>query len=78
MQTTTGTLKARAIDKCSLDIPRRITDYNSVPSKVMHNDLPIRPAFAPTMRMTQDGAPDVRPYNVVLRYRSCPARSNKI
>ena len=38
-------------------------------------DIPIRPAFAPTIRMTQDGDPEVRPYNVVFRYFSCPARS---
>lgn len=42
MQTTTGTLRARAIDKCSLDIP-------------------ISPAFAPTIKMTQEGAPEVKP-----------------
>ena len=35
----------------------------------------MRPALAPTMRMTQDGDPEVRPYNVVFRYFSCPARS---
>jgi hypothetical protein len=56
MQTTTGTLNASAIERCSLDIP-------------------IRPAFAPTIRMTQLGAPEVSPYNVVFRYRSCPAKS---
>ena len=33
-------------------------------------DIPITPAFAPTIRTTQEGAPDVSPYNVVLRYRS--------
>lgn len=38
-------------------------------------DIPIKPAFAPTIRTTQDGAPDVKPYNVVFKYRSCPARS---
>lgn len=38
-------------------------------------DIPIRPALAPTMRMTQDGDPEVKPYNVVFRYFSCPARS---
>ena len=32
--------------------------------------MPIRPAFAPTMRITHDGAPDVRPYSVVFKYRS--------
>jgi hypothetical protein len=47
MQMTTGTLRARDIAKCSLDIP-------------------ISPAaFAPTIRKTHDGAPEVRPYNVV-------------
>ncbi len=51
MHTTTGTLNASAIAKCSLD-------------------MPISPALPPTMRMTQDGDPDVRPYNVVFRYRS--------
>lgn len=56
MQTTTGTLKARAIARCSLD-------------------MPMSPAFPPTMRMTQDGDPDVNPYRVVFRYRSCPAKS---
>ena len=56
MHTTTGTLKASAIARCSFD-------------------MPISPAFAPTMRMTQEGAPDVSPYRVVLRYLSCPARS---
>jgi len=30
-------------------------------------DMPIIPAFAPTMSTTQEGAPEVRPYNVVLR-----------
>ena len=35
----------------------------------------MRPALAPTMRMTQDGDPEVRPYSVVFRYFSCPARS---
>lgn len=38
-------------------------------------DIPIKPAFAPTIKITQDGAPDVSPYNVVFRYRSWPARS---
>ena len=42
MQTTTGTLSARAIAKCSFD-------------------MPMSPAFAPTIRMTQEGAPDVSP-----------------
>ena len=42
MQTTTGTLRARAMAKCSFDIP-------------------ISPAFAPTMRITQEGAPEVKP-----------------
>lgn len=56
MQTTTGTPRAKAIAKCSLDIP-------------------INPALAPTIKRTQDGAPEVRPYRVVLRYRSCPAKS---
>ncbi len=56
MHTTTGTLNANAMARCSLDIP-------------------MSPALPPTIRMTQDGDPDVRPYNVVLRYRSCPARS---
>lgn len=58
MQTTTGTLSANAIARCSFDIP-------------------INPALAPTIRITHEGAPDVRPYNVVLRYRSWPARSKK-
>jgi len=58
MQTTTGTLSANAIARCSFDIP-------------------IRPALAPTIRITHEGAPDVRPYNVVLRYRSWPARSKE-
>lgn len=51
MQTTIGTLRAKAIAKCSFDIP-------------------IRPALAPTIKRTQDGAPDVNPYSVVFRYRS--------
>ena len=38
-------------------------------------DIPMRPALAPTMRMTQDGDPEVKPYSVVFRYFSCPARS---
>jgi len=38
-------------------------------------DIPMRPAFAPTIRITQEGAPEVKPYNVVLRYFSWPARS---
>ena len=38
-------------------------------------DIPIKPALAPTMRITQDGAPDVKPYNVVFKYLSWPARS---
>jgi hypothetical protein len=38
-------------------------------------DIPMRPALAPTIRITQDGDPDVKPYNVVFRYFSCPARS---
>ena len=59
MQTTTGTLSANAIARCSFDIP-------------------INPALAPTIRITQEGAPDVSPYNVVLRYRSWPAKSKKI
>lgn len=42
IHTTTGTLKASAMARCSLDIP-------------------INPALAPTMRTTQDGAPDVKP-----------------
>ena len=42
IQIITGTLSARAIAKCSFD-------------------MPISPAFAPTINMTQDGAPDVRP-----------------
>lgn len=57
-QTTTGTLKANAIAKCSFDIP-------------------IKPAFAPTMRITHEGAPEVSPYSVVFKYFSCPARSMK-
>lgn len=48
MQTTTGTLKASAMAKCSLDIP-------------------IKPAFAPTISITHEGAPDVKPYSVVFR-----------
>ena len=40
-------------------------------------DMPMSPAFAPTMRITQEGAPEVRPYNVVFKYRSCPAKSGK-
>ena len=69
MHTETGTLSARAIAKCSLDIP-------------------ISPAFAATIKITNDGDPEVRPkaeqflqiyhqdqgsdapYRVVLRYRS--------
>jgi hypothetical protein len=58
MHTTTGTLSARAMARCSLD-------------------MPIRPAFAPTIRMTHEGAPEVSPYKVVFRYRSCPARSKR-
>ena len=57
MQTTIGTLSARATARCSFD-------------------MPMTPALAPITRITQDGAPDVKPYNVVLRYRSCPARSS--
>jgi hypothetical protein len=38
--------------------------------------MPITPALAPITRITQDGAPDVKPYNVVLRYLSWPARSD--
>ena len=57
IQTTTGTLNAKAIARCSFD-------------------MPINPAFAPTIKMTQEGAPDVRPYNVVFKYRSWPAKSN--
>ena len=57
IHTTTGTLKASAMDRCSFDIP-------------------INPALAPTIKMTQDGAPEVRPYSVVFRYRSWPARSD--
>ena len=75
MHTTTGTLNARAIAKCSLDIP----DYQmktTVHPRLIRNP-PIKPALAPTMRITQEGAPDVKPYNVVFRYRSCPARSAK-
>src|ERR1700731_5364052 len=49
MQTTTGTFNARAIAKCSLDIP-------------------MKPAFAPTIRMTQVGASEVSPYIVVFKY----------
>ena len=56
MHTTTGTLNANEMARCSLD-------------------MPMSPALPPTIRMTQDGDPDVRPYNVVFRYRSCPARS---
>lgn len=58
IHTTTGTLKARAMARCSFDIP-------------------INPAFAPTIKITQEGAPDVRPYSVVFKYRSCPARSGE-
>lgn len=42
MHTATGTLRASAIAKCSLDIP-------------------IRPAFAATIKMTKEGDPEVRP-----------------
>lgn len=56
IHTTTGTLNANAMARCSLD-------------------MPISPAFPPTMSMTHEGAPDVSPYNVVLRYRSWPAKS---
>ena len=38
-------------------------------------DIPMIPAFAPTMIIMHDGAPEVNPYRVVFRYRSCPARS---
>lgn len=48
MQTTTGTFKASAIAKCSLDIP-------------------ISPAFAPTIKITHEGEPDVSPYRVVFK-----------
>lgn len=51
MQTTTGTLNASEIARCSLD-------------------MPINPALPPTMRRTHEGAPEVRPYRVVLRYLS--------
>jgi hypothetical protein len=57
MQTTIGTLRARATARCSFD-------------------MPITPALAPITRITQDGAPDVKPYKVVLRYLSWPARSD--
>ena len=57
IHTTTGTLKASAMDRCSFD-------------------MPINPALAPTIKMTQEGAPEVKPYNVVFRYRSWPARSD--
>jgi len=57
IHTTTGTLKASAMDRCSFDIP-------------------INPALAPTIKITQDGAPEVKPYSVVFRYRSWPARSD--
>lgn len=40
-------------------------------------DMPISPALAPTISMTHEGAPDVRPYSVVFKYRSCPARSKQ-
>jgi hypothetical protein len=33
-------------------------------------DIPMSPAFAPTMRVTQEGAPEVKPYSVVFKYRS--------
>lgn len=56
MQTTTGTLSAKAMAKCSLDIP-------------------MSPALAPTIRSTQEGAPEVSPYNVVFKYFSWPAKS---
>lgn len=56
IHTATGTPRASAIARCSLD-------------------MPISPALAPTIRMTHEGAPEVRPYNVVFRYRSCPAKS---
>ena len=56
MHTTTGTLKASAMARCSFD-------------------MPIRPALAPTIKMTQDGDPEVRPYNVVFKYLSWPAKS---
>jgi len=56
IHTATGTPRASAIARCSLD-------------------MPISPAFAPTIKMTHEGAPEVRPYNVVFRYRSCPAKS---
>lgn len=56
MHTTTGTLNANEMAKCSFDIP-------------------MSPALPPTIKITQDGDPDVRPYRVVFRYRSCPARS---
>ena len=48
IHTTTGTLRARAMARCSFDIP-------------------INPALAPTIRITQDAAPDVKPYNVVFK-----------
>ena len=38
-------------------------------------DIPMTPALAPTIIMIQDGAPDVKPYKVVFKYRSCPAKS---
>src|SRR5260370_40364544 len=57
MQTTIGTLRAKATARCSFD-------------------MPITPALAPITRITQDGAPEVKPYKVVLRYLSWPARSD--
>ena len=59
IQTTIGTLRARATARCSLD-------------------MPITPALAPMTKITQDGAPDVKPYSVVLRYLSWPARSDDL
>ena len=41
-------------------------------------DMPMTPALAPMTKITQDGAPDVKPYNVVLRYLSWPARSDTV
>lgn len=40
-------------------------------------DIPIRPALAPTIKITQEGAPDVSPNSVVFKYLSCPARSKE-
>lgn len=75
---TTGTERARATERCSAHAHPSQRRNRASRRKSVPFDIPMRPAFAPTMSKTKSGDVAVSPNNVVLRYFSCPARSAKL